>query len=165
MAKTKTFDRRNLLRVALASSAALLLNRNGFVAAAESSDRKETLIMNTQTVEESIAQYIRAWDEKDPKKIEAALRKCWAADGTYTDPRSAPMKWTNGLVAVIEKSQKEMSDRKITQTSKLDVHHNSGRYEWDLVKKTGEKSEGLDYFEFDSDNRITRIVSFFGVLS
>lgn len=121
--------------------------------------------MNTQTVEESIAQYIRAWDEKDPKKIEAALEKCWAADGTYADRRYAQMKWTNGLVAVIEKSQKEMPDRKITQTSKVDVHHNSGRYKWDLVKKNGEKSEGLDYFEFDSENRITRIVSFFGVLS
>lgn len=121
--------------------------------------------MNTQTIEDSIKQYIWAWNEKDPKKIEAALKKCWAADGIYTDPRSAPMKWTDGLVAIIEKSQATLPGRKINQTSKVDVHHGSGRYKWDLIKKDDERSEGLDYFEFDSDNRITRIVSFFGVLS
>ena len=76
-----------------------------------------------------------------------------------------PMKGLDGLAAVIQGSQDKMPERKISVTSKVDFHDNSGRYKWLLTKKTGDKSEGLDYFEYNSENRITRIVSFFGVLS
>jgi hypothetical protein len=68
------------------------------------------------------------------------------------------------LAAVIQGSQEKMPDRKIAQTSKVDFHDNSGRYKWVLTKKNGDTSEGLDYFEYNSENRIVRIVSFFGVL-
>lgn len=121
--------------------------------------------MNAQTVEESIAQYIVAWNEQGIKNIKAALEKCWTVNGTYTDPSNAPMKGLDKLAAVIQGSQDKMPERKISATSKVDFHDNSGRYKWLLVKKNGDKSEGLDYLEYDSENRITRIVSFFGILS
>ena len=103
--------------------------------------------------------------QKDSKTIKAALEKCWTADGTYTDPSNPPIKGLDKIAAVIQGSQDKMPERWISLTSKVDFHDNSNRYKWLLTKKNGDKSEGMDYFEYDSENRITRIVSFFGVLS
>lgn len=165
MINTKRYNRRSFIRNAFQADTALLLIQNVPVfAESKSLNYEETLIMNAQTVEESIAQYIVAWNEKGVKNIKAALEKCWTADGTYTDPSNSSMKGLDKLAAVIQGSQDKMPDRKISVTSKVDFHDNSGRYKWLLVKKNGDKSEGLDYFEYDSENRIVRIVSFFGVL-
>jgi len=166
MNNTKSYNRRTFIRHTLQVSGALLLSQNvPVIAQSKSLNHKETLIMNTQTVEESIRQYIQAWNEKGLKNIKATLEKCWTDNGTYTDPNNPPMKGLDGLAAVIQGSQDKMPERKISQTSKVDFRHNSGRYQWLLTKKNGDTSEGLDYFEYNSENRITRIVSFFGVLS
>ncbi len=121
--------------------------------------------MNEQTIEESIRQYIQAWNEKGLKNIKAALEKCWTADSTYADPNNPPTKGLDGLTALIQSSENQMPDRKFSQMSKVEFHHNSGRFKWLLTRKNGETTEGLDYFEYDSANQITRIVGFFGILS
>jgi len=61
------------------------------IAESKSLNYEETLIMNAQTVEESIKQYFQAWNEKGLKNIKAALEKCWTGNGTYTDPSNPPM--------------------------------------------------------------------------
>lgn len=163
---TKKYNRRSFIRNTLQAGSTLLLVQNvGVFAESESLNYEETLIMNAQTVEESIKQYIVDQSEKGVKNIKVALEKCWTADGTYTDPSNPPIKGLDGLAAVIQGSQDKMPDRKISLTSKVDFQDNSGRYKWLLAKKNGNKSEGLDCFEYDSENRIARIVSFFGVLS
>jgi hypothetical protein len=166
MDNIKSYNRRGLISHALQIvGGTLLLSLNiPIVAESKSLNYEETLIMNAQTVEESITLYIQAWNEKGLKNIKAALEKCWTADGTYTDPNNPPIKGLDELAAVIQGSQEKMPDRKIAQTSKVDFHDNSGRYKWVLTKKNGDTSEGLDYFEYNSENRIVRIVSFFGVL-
>lgn len=167
MSDTKNYNRRTFLGNTLQAGGFLVLSQNvSIFAKSNFVDYKDTLIMKTQTVEESIAQYFRAWNEKGVKNIQATLEKCWTADvGTYTDPNNPPIKGLEGLAMVIQGSQDKMPERKIELISKVDCHDNSGRYEWRLTKQNGEKSEGLDYFEYDSENQITRIVSFFGALA
>ena len=122
--------------------------------------------MNAQTIEESITLYIQAWNEKGLKNIKPALEKCWTADSTYADPNNAPVKGLDGLVTLIGRVQVQSPESKFSQTSQVESHHGSGRFKWRLTKKNGETArEGLDYFEYDSKNRITRIVGFFDVLS
>jgi hypothetical protein len=41
------------------------------------------------------------------------------------------------------------------------IHHHSGRFRWLAICPEGYPVEGMDYFEFDSENHITRIVGFF----
>lgn len=166
MNNTKSYNRRTFIRHTLQVSGALLLSQNvPVIAQSKSLNHKETLIMNTQTVEESVRQYIQAWNEKGLKNIKAALEKCWTADSTYADPNNLPTKGPDGLAAVIQGSQDKMPERKFSQMSKADFHHNSGRFKWLLTQKNGETTEGLDYFEYNSENRITRIIGFFGILS
>ena len=165
MVNTKKYNRRSFIRNTLQAGGALLLIQNVPVSAeSKSLNYEETLIMNAQTVEESIAQYFVAWNEKGVKNIKAALEKCWTADSTYADPNNPPTKGFDGLAALIQNSEEKMPERKFSQTSKADFHHHSGRFKWLLTKKDGSATEGLDYFEYDAENRITRIVGFFGVL-
>lgn len=165
MNNTKDSNRRTFIRNTLRVSGALLLSQNvPIVAESKSLNYEETLIMNAQTIEESIRQYNQAWNEKGLQNMKAALKKCWTADSTYADPNNAPTEGFDGLAGLIQKSWDSTPDRKFTQISKADVHHNSGRFKWLLTKKDGTMTEGLDYFEYDSENRITRIVGFFGVL-
>ena len=166
MFNAKRYNRRTFLRNALQAGSAFLLIQNFPVGVeSKSLNHEEILFMNTQTVEESITQYIQAWNEKGLKNIKTALEKCWTNNGTYTDPSNPPLKGLDELAAVIHGSQEKMPERKIKLTTKIDFHDNSGRYKWLLTKKNGDTGEGFDYFEYDSENRITRIVSFFGVLS
>ena len=95
--------------------------------------------------------------------MKAALEKCWTSDSTYADPNNLPTRGFDGLAALIQSSWDNMPERKFTQLSKVDFHHNSGRFKWLLTMKDGSTKEGLDYFEYDSENRITRIVGFFGI--
>ncbi len=120
--------------------------------------------MKKQTVEESIEQYVGAWNITGAENIKAALGKCWTADSTYADPNNAPTKGSDGLTALIELSQKRMPERQFIQTSEPEFHHGSGCFKWQLAKKDGEALDGLDYFEYNSENQITRIVGFFNVL-
>jgi hypothetical protein len=166
MSNTKNYSRRTFLRNTVQAGGILLLSQYvPIVGESKSLSYEDTLIVKTQTVEETITQYIQAWNEKGVEKIKAALGKCWVDDGTYTDPNNPPTKGFNGLAAVIQSSWDKMPERKFSQISKADFHHNSGRFKWLVTRKDGSKTEGLDYFEYDSENRITRIVGFSGVLS
>lgn len=120
--------------------------------------------MKQQTVEESIEQYIGAWNKTGADNIKAALGKCWTVDSTYADPNNAPTKGADGLTALIELSQKQMPGRRFSQASAPEFHHGSGCFRWRLTQKDGEAINGLDYFEYSSENQITRIVGFFDVL-
>lgn len=121
--------------------------------------------MSKQTIEESIEQYVAAWNEKGTENIKAALEKCWTDDSTYADPNNAPTKGLDSLAMLIGRSHEQMPGRRFSPLSKPEFHHGSGCFKWRLTKKDGEARDGLDYFEYDSENRITRIVGFFEILS
>ena len=121
--------------------------------------------MKTQTVEESVAQYVAAWNVSGVEKIKGALGKCWTADTTYADPNNAPTRGFDGLATLIGLSQEQMPGRQFSLLSKPEFHHSSGCFKWRLTEKDGARRDGLDYFEYNSENRIVRIVGFFDILS
>ncbi len=59
-------------------------------------------MMNSQTVQESIRQYVQVWNEKGLKNTTAALEKCWTANSTYADPNNPPAKGFDGLMTLQE---------------------------------------------------------------
>jgi len=114
------------------------------------------------TIEASIAQYNEAWSVKETEAIKATLKDCWTAESTYTDPQTDLLKGFEGLAAHINGFHKHFIGGKIQQASKADCHHHSGRFKWILTQADGVKIEGMDYFEFNDQNQIIRIVGFFG---
>ena len=118
--------------------------------------------METQTVEKTIELYIEAWNKEGVENIKATLEKCWIAGGSYTDPHHEPTIGLDNLAQILQDSQDKYPGRKIEVGSKVDYHHGSGRYIWRFSQPNGRSAEGLDYFDYDAENRITRLVSFSG---
>ena len=120
--------------------------------------------MNTLSLEESVKLYAQAWNEEGLENIKAALEKCWTAESTYIDPQNPLTKGADELAALIQTSEDKMPGRKFRQLSEPDFHNHSGRFKWLLTRKDGTTREGFDYFEYNDNHQITRIVGFFGAI-
>lgn len=113
----------------------------------------------TASVEKMIDQYVSAWNENNGEAYKKEFGKCWAPNAVYIDPYSE----VNGLDELAHFAQKSleiMPTRKFTILEKPEFHHTFGKYVWE-VEISGRKNQGYDYFEFNSDFEITRLISFF----
>jgi hypothetical protein len=112
------------------------------------------------SVEKMIEAYVGAWNNKGLDEFKAAFAKCWAADATYTDPNLALVKGVDGIAGLAQSSLEKIPSKIFHVLTQPEYHHNVGRYTWsvDLPEET---REGFDYFEFNEQYQITRIVSFF----
>ncbi|TDQ08897.1 hypothetical protein ATK78_3418 [Pedobacter metabolipauper] len=116
------------------------------------------------SVEEMIEQYVAAWNGKELEEFKTDFAKCWAHDATYTDPNYNGITGVNGLAELAYGSLEIIPVRAFYILTSPDYHHNVGRYTWKVVLPE-ETKEGFDYFEFNDNNQITRLVSFFGPLN
>jgi len=114
------------------------------------------------SVEAMIRKYVAAWNEKGLHEYKAAFATCWATDALYTDP-NFQVKGLDGIAELAATSLERSPIRTFSILALPDYHHNVGRYTWKVDLPT-ETKEGFDYFEFNEDFRITRLVSFFGPL-
>lgn len=115
------------------------------------------------SVEEMIKQYVAAWNGKNLEEFKAGFAQCWAADATYTDPNFDGITGVEGIAGLAQYSLEKIPVRVFNVLTLPDHHHNVGRYTWNVVLPE-ETKEGFDYFEFNEQNQITRLVSFFGPL-
>ena len=159
-------SRREFIGNVLQMSGALLLIQNVPVnAQSKFINYGDTLVMDTPTVDETVERYMQTWNVKGLPNIRAALEKCCAKEVSHSDPNRPPKTGLDWLASVIQSSQEKFAGRDLALISKADYYFSSGRYNWRLTQKDGQKFDGTDYFEYDSENRITRIVTFAGVLS
>lgn len=112
-----------------------------------------------RSVEEMIEKYVAAWNKKEAGEFKAAFAECWAEDAMYTDPNYELVKGLEGITELAIGSLKVLPVRTFYIATKPEYHHNVGRYYWkvDLPKET---KGGFDYFEFNDEFKITRLVTF-----
>jgi hypothetical protein len=114
------------------------------------------------TTEEIVLAYVAAWSESDEGKLRAMLEKSWAENGTYTDP-TVEVAGREALVQHIRGIHQRFAGHRILLTSGVDEHHGRLRFTWGMVSPEGSRvSEGIDFGEVGSDNRLIRITGFFG---
>ena len=113
------------------------------------------------TVEEMIMQYLIAWNQKDLASYKREFSKVWAEGAEYIDP-FGHYNNVEELVAFADQSLKIVPDRVFTIHKKAEYHHNYGKNEW---KATFADSIniGVDFFEYDDNLKITKLVSFFSL--
>ncbi|RYE20835.1 MAG: isomerase [Sphingobacteriaceae bacterium] len=116
---------------------------------------------NIKNIEEMILTYTSAWNETKREAILEKINKCWSPGGTYTDPLSDIITGPDAITDLIISSYGQMGPRTFHVLAEPKVHHQCGRFRWLAIRAEGYPVEGMDYFEFDSENRITRIVGFF----
>jgi hypothetical protein len=112
------------------------------------------------SVETMIEQYVNTWNDTHLDAYRAGFASCWAPDATYTDPGNALIKGVDALADLAQWSFNKVPGRKFNILKRPVFHHNSGRYYWTVALPEGPR-QGLDYFEFNDQFQITRLVSFF----
>ena len=119
------------------------------------------IMENIKNIENTILTYTSAWNETDREAILQKISQCWALNGTYTDPLTDTISGQDEIADLILSSYAQMGPRTFNVLSEPKIHHHSGRFRWLAIRPGGYPVEGMDYFEFDQENRITRIVGFF----
>jgi len=112
------------------------------------------------SVEEMIERYVSAWNGKGLEQFKADFAACWATDATYTDPNFELIKGVDGIAELAQTSLQRAPIRTFSVLTQPEYHHHVGRYNWQ-VQLPEETKQGFDYFEFNDQHQITRIVSFF----
>lgn len=117
-------------------------------------------MMMKNSIEENIQYYLAAWNAKERPVIKANLEKCLSADITYTDKNTAMIKGLEAFTNLIVHSYDKMPERTFSITSALDHFDNKGRYYWRVTFPGNNSKDGMDYIEYDGENKITAIVGF-----
>lgn len=113
-----------------------------------------------QSVEAMIKDYVAAWNNNDLEEFKAAFSKCWAPDAIYTDPDYALVAGVDGISALAQFSLEKIPGRKFHVLTQPEHHHTVGRYTWKVDLPDGSSKEGFDFFEFNDQYQVTRIVTF-----
>ena len=117
--------------------------------------------------DEVVLAYIEAWNTPDEQARRDLLDRCWADEGTYTDPISE-VRGKEALVAHIgrflsERPSRRSTGHRIPIGSGVDHHHGMIRFTWVMLDPKGVSVfQGLDVGEFAADGRLRRIIGFFG---
>lgn len=111
-----------------------------------------------------LAAYDAAWNESDAAERARLLARCLTDDAELVDPSGR----FQGRRAVNERIT-GFSDRspgaRVTITSGIDEHHGFARYAWTISAADGDAIlEGIDIVERGEDDRLRRVVMFFGPL-
>jgi len=109
---------------------------------------------------ETVEAYIAAWNETDEAKRRALIDKCWAENGTYTDPM-ADVSGRDALATLIVGFQAQMPGATIEITSGIDEHHGRIRFGWKLADGS-QPMEGIDVGQVTADGQLASIVGFWG---
>lgn len=116
---------------------------------------------NIKNIEETILTYTSAWNETERSAISEKIKKCWAPEGTFTDKMTDTITGQEAIIDLIISSYDQMGSRTFKVLGQPETHHQSGRFHWLAIRAEGYPVPGMDYFEVDTENRITRIVGFF----
>jgi hypothetical protein len=120
---------------------------------------------------EAVSAYERAWSLPDAGKIRTELAQCWTAHSTHVTPLTDIVQGVDGLTNLILDFPVMFPGATFRITSPPDLHHDVARFAWrrqstarirTMGRDFGFSVEGLDYLEFDPQNRIRRVIAFFG---
>lgn len=109
--------------------------------------------------------YCASWSATNAQQRRALLLSIWNDGATYTDPTVHAI-GADELLAHIAGIQSKYPGARIERTSNVDVHHDVARFAWKFVMPDGSFSpDGIDIAFVDTkQNRLSRIIGFFGVL-
>jgi len=121
--------------------------------------------ISTSSLDDLVNTYCRAWSEPDPDARRQLLDEAWDADGTYTDPM-AEVAGRTALHAHIGALFGEFPGMVVRSTSDVDVHHDKGRFTWQLeLPDRSVPAAGTDFVQVTTGGKIRSVVGFFGPLA
>lgn len=116
-------------------------------------------------IDKLIAAYDRAWNEPDADTRIALLRSCLTEGAELVDPQSGPIRGREAISARIGGFADRFPGARVTITSDVDEHNGFARYSWTITDRDDQPIlRGLDVVERADDQRLRRVIMFFGEL-
>jgi hypothetical protein len=112
-------------------------------------------------INETIANYIRAWNETDGAKRRALIARTWADDGSYLDAHREGV-GHDAIDAMIGATQKGFDGYRFRLASGVEAHHDRVRFSW-TAGGTAEAPlyfAGTDFATFAPDGRFRAVTGF-----
>jgi predicted TIM-barrel enzyme len=125
---------------------------------------KELNVQSGAAVDDVIADYFAAWNERDPDQRRRMLERCVTNDAVLVDP-TGHWQGVAGLAERIGRYQSAAPKTEVVIASGVDTHNDLARYAWKIVDQHGgDVIEGIDVAERVDDGRLRRILMFHGPL-
>ena len=116
-------------------------------------------------LDDVVRAYDAAWNEPDQAARAELLAASLAEDAELVDPMSGRFTGRDAIDERIAGFGERFPGARLTITSGIDEHNGFARYAWELTAADGSLVlDGIDIVERDDDNRLRRIVMFFGPL-
>jgi hypothetical protein len=122
----------------------------------------------------AVGSYERAWTLPADGSIRDELEHCWTAGSTHVNPFTDTVHGIDGLTRLILDFPVMFPGAAFRVAGPPDLHHDVARFAWQLrstarIRTLGRDFgfvvEGLDYVEFDKQNKIRKVVAFYGPLA
>ena len=112
----------------------------------------------------TVDSYLDMWNETDPETRAKHIATAWVEDCHYVDP-VLESEGYDGLSAMVAGVHERFPGHKFQRTSGIDSHHDTIRFEWELVAPDGSVTvAGIDVGTLSADGRLASITGFFGEL-
>jgi hypothetical protein len=116
-------------------------------------------------LDEVLAAYDAAWNEPDHATRAHLLSQSMTEAAELVDPRSGRFTGRDAINDRIAGFSERFPGARLTITSGIDEHNGYARYAWAINAADGSLIlDGIDIVERDDENRLRRIVMFFGPL-
>ncbi len=112
---------------------------------------------------QSFDHMLAAWNELDLEKIRLHLDQALAPSVSFIDPSIV----THGIAEFeqnVRHFRTKYPDAVCLRTSGVDSHHNLYRYTWEIRRGEALLVPGFDVVEVDENERVARVLGFFGPL-
>lgn len=104
----------------------------------------------------------RAWNEPDPAERRRLLDEALTPDAELLDPTVA-VRGRDAIAERIGGFGERFPGARVEITSGVDEHHGVARYAWTIYDAGGSSLlDGLDVVERAPDDRLRRVIMFFG---
>ncbi len=113
------------------------------------------------TINETVANYIAAWNETDPERRRAMVARTWADDGRYLDAHREG-EGQAAIDAMIGATQGRFAGYRFRLSSGIEAHHDRVRFSW-TAGGTAEAPlffAGTDFATFGPDGRFRMVTGF-----
>ncbi len=112
-------------------------------------------------INETIANYVAAWNETDPAKRRALIARTWAEDGSYLDAHREGV-GHDAIDSMIGATQSGFAGYRFRLASGVEAHHDRVRFSW-TAGGTPEAPlyfAGTDFATFAPDGRFRAVTGF-----
>jgi len=112
-------------------------------------------------INETVANYIAAWNETDPAKRRALIARTWTEEGSYLDAHREGT-GHDGIDAMIGATREKFTGYQFRLASGIEAHHDQVRFSW-IAGGTPEAPlyfAGTDFATFTADGRFRAVTGF-----